>query len=848
MPSLSDNKEFLQKAETGLSEEQAKALYDEGKGNIPPKSSEKSDLAIICENVFSFFNVVLYVVAAMLAFFMIYLHLSGNGEVERQYFGITKFLFLFAVLGNVVIGSIQGLKAKRTLRKLRLLTASQVTVIRDGEKKKIDVDKIVLGDILFLSAGEQVMVDGTVVKGEGSLDESMLTGESHLINKKSGDTLYSGSLVSVGSLYFEVTHVGGDTYASKLQAKVKSLQGHKSELMRGISRILNTMAVLLFVIVAVVIGTLCYKVAAHADIAGIQPGGLGNVANWARIIVTTSGFAIGVVPTGLALLTSMALAVSIIKLAREKTLVQQLFSLENLSRADIICLDKTGTLTDGTMTVVGEKLFIPREEFLATITKLLGAFESQNVTSNALIRHYGKAEVEAEEVYPFSSSEKRSGYKDRSGVTYWMGAPDRIAQKCPEALDYASSEAKKTHRVIAFAKGEQIIGLVALRENIRETAPSTLEYFKKNHVGVKIISGDNVETVQAIAKECGVENADKAISLLGVELERIPELAAEYTIFARVSPEQKQAIVEALQSKGHKVAMTGDGVNDILALRKANASITFASATDAAKSCADVVLLDDDFVHLKTVVSEGRRVVNNIQRTAVLFLMKTIAISLLAFFLIPFKEGQFTYKIENVYLLETALIGTGGFFLSLESNPRPIRGSFHGNVLSRAIPSGLFLFSVMLLPAIFYQCGVFGEPNTDAARGAMVVVTSILTALAGYAAVVALSIKFTGYRVFVCLIVLGNVLLFALGLPRVFIEGSAVHFDAETVAILAREAFQPWNSNAVALLTGPGDKTWVYAIVVIYLFFLLPLYLVTMVLASKQLDKRRGFSEDEAPH
>ena len=844
MPGINDD--LIHKAETGLTQEQASALFAEGKSNIPPKSNEKSDLAIIAENVFSFFNAVLYVVAAMLAFFMIYLHVSGNGDVEKQYFGITKFLFLIAVLGNVVIGSVQGLKAKRTLRKLRLLTAKQVTVIRDGEKKKIDVEKIVLGDVLFLSAGEQVMVDGTVLKGEGSLDESMLTGESHLINKASGDRLYSGSLVSVGSLYFEVTHVGGDTYASQLQAKVRSLQGHKSELMRGISRILNTMAVLLFVIVAVVIGTLCYKVAVHDDIAGIQPGGLGNVANWARIIVTTSGFAIGVVPTGLALLTSMTLAVSIIKLAREKTLIQQLFSLENLSRADIICLDKTGTLTDGTMTVVGEKLFIPREEFLSDVTKLLGAFESQNVTSAALVRHYGKADVEAVEVYPFSSSEKRSGYKNKDGETYWMGAPDRIALNNQEALDYASGEAKKTHRVIAFARGERIIGLVALRENIRDTAPSTLEYFKKNNVGVKIISGDNVETVQAIARECGVEGYEKAISLLGVELDKIHEIASEYTIFARVSPEQKQALVEALQAKGHKVAMTGDGVNDILALRKANASITFASATDAAKSCADVVLLDDDFVHLKAVVSEGRRVVNNVQRTAVLFLMKTLAISLLAFFLIPFKEGQFTYKIENVYLLETSLIGTGGFFLSMESNPRPIRGSFHGNVISRAVPSGLFLFAMMLIPAIFYQCGVFGEPNTDAARGAMVVLTSILTAMSGYAAVVALCIKFTKYRVFVCAIVLGNVLLFALGLPRVFIEGSAVHFDADTVAVLLREAFQPWNSNALSLLLGPGNKAWMYATFVIYFFFLLPIYLFVMYWASKRLDKRRGYKEESA--
>ena len=834
-----DESAYLKKASSGLTSEEVERLVREGKSNIPPKSSEKSDLRIICENVFSFFNTILYIVAALLLFFMIYLRATGHSAVEKHYFGVTKFLFLFAVLGNVIIGSIQGLKAKRTLRRLKLLTASQVTVVRNGEKTKIDVDKIVLGDVLFLSAGEQVMVDAKILKGAGSLDESMLTGESRLVEKSMGDPLYSGSLISVGSMYAEVTEVGGNTYASKMQQKVQSLQGHKSELMIGIKRILNSMAVVLFVIVAVVISTLCYKLSVHPRMTGFEPGGLSMVPNWARIVVTTSGFAIGVVPTGLALLTSIALAVSIIKLANEKTLVQELFSLENLSRADVICLDKTGTLTDGTMVVVGEKAFVPEEEFHAIIKNLLGAFESQNVTSAALLKHFGaNKDVKTVETYPFSSAEKKSGYKDEKGDVYWMGAPDRIAKDCKEAIDYASEEAKKTHRVLAFAKGDKIIGLVALRENIRETAPSTLAYFAENNVEVKIISGDNVETVQAIAKTCGVLHAEKAISLFGVELEKIPEIASEYTIFARVSPEQKQALVEALQAKGHKVAMTGDGVNDILALRKANASITFASATDAAKSCADVVLLDDDFVHLKTVVSEGRRVVNNIQRTAVLFLMKTIAISLLAFFLIPFYEGQFTYKIENVYLLETAIIGTGGFFLSLESNPKPIKGTFRDNVLSLAIPSGFFLFLCMLVPAILYQLGVFGEFGTADARATMVVLTSILTGIAGYSAVIALSVPYTKYRIFVSLLVLGNVLLFALGMPRVFLEGSAIHFDAENVQILLREAFQPWNSQAIAYLGNTPSHVWMYWVFGIYFFVMLPGYICFVYYGRRFMEKR----------
>ena len=838
----------------GLSKEQVSARVKEGAINVSSSSLEKSYARIIAENAFTFFNCVLYGIAIMFFVLIIYLGNVNPEALTRLNLGVTKFIFLIAVIMNVVIGSVQGIRSKLTLKKLRIVTEAKAVVIRDGEKTKIPAKEVVVDDVLFLSAGDQIPVDLTVLEGEVSVDESLLTGEADLVKKHAGDKLFSGSVVFVGSCRAKTDKVGDETYASELSNKVKSLQNHKSELMVNIYRIINVLSVLLFIIVAVVIGTLVYKVHRWGDTGILGPGeSLSSVTTWARILVTTASFAIGVIPTGLVLITSVTLAVSIVSLSRQQTLIQELYSLENLSRVNVICLDKTGTLTDGTMKVVGTDALVPQKEFESTIRHILGCFETTNMTSKAMEEKFGRETVKAKEIIPFSSATKCSGYVGEDGHKYLMGAPDYIAKGNQEALEYANSEAEKGNRVIAITKDGEVLGLVSLEDGIRASAKDTMAFFYENGVDVRIISGDNPVTVSRIANMAGVKNADKAISLEGVKLEEIPNIVEDYVVFARVSPEQKQALVEALQAKGKKVAMTGDGVNDILALRRANASITFNNATDAAKSCSDVVLLDNDFSHLKAVVGEGRRVVNNIERTAIFFLMKTVAVAGLALALIPFREGQLSYSLENVYLLETAIIGTGGFLLSLEPTRKPIRGKFGRNVLAKAIPSGLLVWIGAILPVFLYHAGALGDISQAGsasqiyAAATMKSMISVMTALGGLTVVIVMCIPFNKFRTIMVSLVTGNILLFALALPRVFIGAEALSFNAASIKEILHQVFQPWNSPAVTCLfttVSGGVNAWAVVPMVVFVAVMIPSYYFIVRGINKVLDKKN--TEDEA--
>ena len=839
----SEIERFEVEASKGLNDEQVAKRKEQGAVNVSKSSLDKSYARIICENVFTFFNCVLFAIAIMFVVLITYISYQPNGaEVLGQLnLGASKFIFLIAVLMNAIIGSYQGIRSKITLKSLRIVTEAKAVVIRNGEKTSIPARDVVVDDVLLLAQGDQIPVDLTVLEGEVSVDESLLTGEADLVKKKPGDTLYSGSIVFVGSCRAKADKVGDDTYASELSNKVRSLANHKSELMVNIHRILNVLSVLLFVIVAVVIGTLIYKINRWGG------GSLGDFTTWAQILITTSSFAVGVIPTGLVLITSVTLAVSIMTLGKQQTLVQELYSLENLSRVNVICLDKTGTLTDGTMKVVGTDALVPQKEFETVIRNILGCFETSNMTSKAMENHFGRTEkTEAKEIIPFSSATKCSGFLGKDGHKYLMGAPDYIAKGNQEAEEYVAKESAKGNRVIAVTKDGVVLGLVALEDGIRASAKDTITFFYENGVDVRIISGDNPLTVSRIATMAGVRNADKAISLEGVPVEKIPEIINEYVIFARVSPEQKQALVEALQATGKKVAMTGDGVNDILALRRANASITFNNATDAAKSCSDVVLLDNDFSHLKAVVGEGRRVVNNIERTSIFFLMKTVAVAVLAFALIPFKEGQSVYTLENVFLMETAIIGTGGFLLSLEPTKNPIRGKFGRNVLVRAIPSGILVFIGAILPVFLYHGGLFGVVGSSYAMGTMRSMISVMTALGGLTVVICMTMPFNKFRAIIVTIVIANVLLFALGLPRVFVGAMSFRFDGETVQELAKEAFQPWNAKAVKMLFINAEGHFNLASVLTmagFLLVMIPGYYFIVRLINKWLDKKNAADE-----
>lgn len=830
--------------QAGLSAEQVAIRLKQGLDNEVHDHVEKSYFQIVCGNIFTIFNFAFFVIALGFLIYDIVLRSTGHADDANHWFGISKFGFLGPAIVNTIIATVQEINSKKTLKKLRIINEAKSEVIRDGKSILVPGEELVLDDVIFLSAGQQVLADCLLQEGELNVDESLLTGESELVRKVKGDQLYSGSSILIGKGKGRVIRVGDETYASELTRKVKSLARHKSELMNHIKGIIRAMSIVLFIVVGVVIGTLVYKILRWGGDPAVFPKELSltNPAyipgTWAAIIVTAGAFAIGVIPEGLVLVTSIALTASIVKLAREQTLVQELYSLENLSRVDTICLDKTGTLTDGSMRVIETKAFIAEEEVRRRLRVLLGAGDADNATSLALKSAFGQEEDnEVAELLPFSSAKKSSGIRYRNGDVLILGAPEYLLPLGDVRLAFASARSQEGGRVLALTLNGELLAFFVLEDNIRLAAKETIAFFYENGVDVKIISGDNPLTVAKIAEVCGVRGTDKVISLDGVAEADIPALVEEYTIFARVSPEQKQSLVEALQDKGRKVAMTGDGVNDILALRKSNASITFATATDAAKSCSDVVLMDNDFSHLKEVVGQGRRVVNNTERTAVLFLMKTLAILLICLSLVPFKMGQMWYSIENIYLLQATSIGVGGFFLSLEGRKTPIQGSFLKNVFSKVVPSGILIWLGAMLPLFLYSIPRwFGGAEIISYQNTRSLI-SILTTLAGLVVMITMCMPYTKYRAKVLAIVLAAALALAFGLPTSYVGGlpTGVSMFASPDgnflhSQLMREFFQPWN---VAIFHELLE--WrVFLIMGCFLLFAFPLFYFLMKYFQKQ--------------
>jgi|GEM_PF-131003 len=836
---------------TGLSAEQVSEREKKGYKNVSSNTGEKSTASIIFGNVFTFFNTILLVIAGVFLFFIVYLYSIGRGDVVDAHFGFSKFIFLIPAIMNVTIGTIQELHSRKVIKSLRIVTEAKSKVVRDGSVQMIDASSIVIDDIVSLSAGDQATADLVVVSGEVSVDESMLTGESDYIKKYPGDTILSGSAIIIGEAKARVVEIGDDTYASKLSKKVKGGARHKSELMTTIFKIMKFLAVMLAIVSTTVIVTLVLKIQHHGADASVWDGmtlSLNDPVSWARIMITGGSFGIGIIPSGLVLTTSVALMLSIVSLSKKNTLIQELYSLENLSRVDVICLDKTGTLTDGTMNVCDVKCFDNPEIVAEHAKNLMGTTENRNQTAEAIYKRFGAAEnVDVKEIISFSSDTKSSGLVYNDGRKLLMGAPEYLLPKGDERLAFVSDRAKEGKRVIALVLDGQLLAFFVIEDHIRETAKDTLAFFRENGVTVKVISGDNPLTVSKIAQLCGVENADKYISLEGFPLEKIPEIAEEYTIFARVSPEQKEALVSALQANKHKVAMTGDGVNDILALRKADSSITFAKATEAAKSCADVVLLDNDFSHLKDVVGEGRRVIGNIQRTSVLYLMKAIAVIIFAFGLIPFAKGQMWFSVENVYMLEAAVIGTGGFLLSLEPRRTPVKGSFIKNINRKALAAGALAAIAIIIPIMMYTIPKYygGEPLISPVN--IRAMMTILMTTAGITVVLSMCIPFNKYRVFTLVAVIAVTGTLGLMLPTSYIGGnpmggSMFAFDAaagQTIfdSTFFREFFQPWNAQVYKNIAADSNN---YTIIRIFLFLAVPMFLLVMQAIDRKLAKENG--------
>lgn len=673
----------------GLTDEEVRQRVEEGLTNRADISTDKTTKEIVISNVFTYFNLIFLVITILLI-------MVGS---------FRNLTFLPIIIGNTVIGIVQEIRAKKTLEKMSLLNAPHADVIRNGSVKQISTDELVKDDVILLTAGKQICADAVVISGNIQVNESLLTGEADEVEKTEGSTLMSGSFVVSGECYARLEKVGNESYISKLSLEAKSMgDKEQSEMIRSINLIVKWVG-----IVIIPIGLILFWQSHFVNGESIT-----------KSVTSTVAAIIGMIPEGLYLLTTVALALSTMKLARKKVLLHDMKSIETLARVDVLCVDKTGTITEPDMKLKeiflcknsgadGTQTALTLDELKSLILDYANASVDNNATMLALKAYAAEALTNntsalhrtAVSQQAFSSSLKYGSVTFSDG-TYLLGAPEFIMHE-----DFARIEeeiipyADKGDRVLLFARydGENVengingsvtpLGFVALANPIRENAVKTFEYFKSQGVAIKVISGDNPRTVSRIAIQAGIESAESFVDAATLDTEdKIADAVNKYTVFGRVTPKQKKQLVKALQAKGHTVAMTGDGVNDILAMKDADCSVAMASGSEAAAQAAQVVLLDSDFAHMPDVVYEGRRVVNNIQRSASLFLVKNIFSLLLSLFSVIL---MVTYPLEpaQVSLISMFTIGVPGFLLALEQNKDRIKGRFITNVMLKALPGGL---------------------------------------------------------------------------------------------------------------------------------------------------------------
>lgn len=683
----------------GLTSDEVKQRVQAKQTNKVKKVVGKSYLSIFASNLFTFFN--------LLGFIVFILSLIAHS-------GLANLTFIVIIVANTAIGIFQEIRSKLAVEKLSLVSEPTAQVVRDGVEQTIKTRDIVLDDILLYSAGKQICTDSVVIIGEVEVDESMLTGESDAVKKKAGDTLYSGSYIISGNCTARADKVGKENYVEQLSARVKKAKMPPSELMKGIRRIIKFIAIIIFPLgIATFLLHKNIKPMYGTDQFAIYFANFINnptndiVSRVDEALLAMNGSMLGMVPSGMVLLTSVALAVAALKLARKKVLVRELPCIEMLARVDTLCLDKTGTITDGSMTVEQIIPLVGTEdevkEYLATI---LNATGDDNMTAKALKAYLGDTVVpfEATAHLPFSSARKYSAATVKGHGTIAFGASEFMFKKATKEFNskcnallkqglrvLAVGRSKKAISANGTADGLEPIAIVALQDTIREDAPEIIGWFRENNVDIKVISGDNPLSVSVIAGKVGVKDADKYISLDGMTEEQVIEAANQYTVFGRVTPEQKAILVRSFKSAGHTVAMTGDGVNDILAMRESDCAISVGCGTDAAKTVANLVLMDNKFSQMPKVVAEGRQVVNNIQNSASLFLMKTtmVVLTTILCLIIGF---NFPFQPQHLASAEFFVIGISSFLLALKPNKELIRGKFIPNVLKRTLPSGVAMF------------------------------------------------------------------------------------------------------------------------------------------------------------
>lgn len=739
----------------GLTSEEVRERIDKGLTNHTDISTQKTVGQIVKSNLLTYFNLIFLILTVLLC-------IVGS---------FRNLTFLPVIIGNTVIGIFQELRAKKTLDKMSMLNAPHSIVVRDGEQQQIQSEELVKDDIIILSAGNQICADATVLSGSISVNEALLTGESDEIKKKSGDRLMSGSFVVSGQCYAKLDKVGNESYISQLTAQAKAMgDGEQSEMIRYINKLVKWVGI---IIIPVGIILFCQAYIMNGE-------------TFKKSVVSMVAAVLGMIPEGLYLLTTVALALSTIRLAKKQVLLHDMKSIETLARVDVLCVDKTGTITEPGMQVTELVISgrcgdaeMDKRAFAHLLADYSAVIEDNNATMEAIRAYVDKNEIEKGsrtllKTQPFTSANKYSKVSFVEG-DYMLGAPefimkDRYDEISEEIEEYQS----KGYRVLLMAEsgddssgleksfgGISPIGYIVLSNPIRENAESTFTYFKEQGVAIKVISGDNPATVSEVAKRAGIDGAENYVDASTLASEKdITEAVDKYTVFGRVTPKQKQLIVRALQKQKHTVAMTGDGVNDILAMKDADCSIAMASGSEAAAQAAQTVLLDSDFGRMPYVVFEGRQVVNNIQRSASLFLVKNIFSLLMAIFSAIF---AITYPLEpsQISLISMFTIGLPGFLLALEPNRDRIEGNFMVNVMLKALPAGLT--DVLSVGALVICGQVFNLPSEDIATAG-----TMLLAVVGFMIIIKISHPFNKMKYGVLLINIIGLLFCGLFLGRLF--------------------------------------------------------------------------------
>jgi cation-transporting P-type ATPase E len=777
----------------GLTPDEVNKRESQGLVNRLPKKVTKSYPQIFADNLFSFFNLIFLSITIL----MLVAGMKG-----------TYYFFLIPIVGNIIVGLVADLHARRLVDKLRLFNEEKIHVMRDKKEVELPLQELVLSDILVLYAGDQLPADAVIVNGRLAMDESLVSGESTYLAKRPGDSLLSGSIVHSGKAYARVEHVGNANYAEKLEQSAKTFMRPRSELKASVLKIFawtGSTAALLFLAMLATWLITDSKQGVALDYAAFQ-----------GFIKGTSGSIVAMIPAGLYLLISLTLAIGIINLAKRRIDVQELYSIEMLSRVDTICFDKTGTLTDGKLQVsdfynYSEASDLELKDYLAS---LLTATGDANPTALCLKNTFGVGSHRASWALAFSSETKYSAASFKDEGTYVLAAPGFV-----EAAHNEIGEARiqhlceRGHRVLAIYYGKKeiengalprklaLIGVISLQDHIKDDAKETIAWFKKSGVAVKLISGDSPITSSEIANAVGIEGAANEVSLEKVSDEELPSLVKANTVFGRVTPEQKAAIIGILQSEGHKVAMVGDGVNDILALKKADCSIAMASGAMASRNVAHLVSLDNDFSKLPAVVIEGRRVINNLQRSSTLFLSKTLfaILTTLVFLIVSWIQNTpyaYPFTTKSLIVWETITIGFGGLFLSLQPSKEPLKGSYLKNVIQDSLPSGLFEFlsMIVIFSAYWISPSFFGE-DSNAYGAAAAIAVFAFTAIS-YLVLAKVSYPFDRYRTIVfCLSFLLGVGYFLLdifwgqgnllGIPYSTLPSRAIILDVVLVVVIA---------------------------------------------------------------